>query len=58
MRTLNDKRPPLVGFVLKTPICCPECQGTLVASDTCVVIVTDVVCKRCDLTVIEIEKQT
>jgi len=54
MRNLGNKKPPLVGFVLKEPIRCPECNDELVADDTAVAIVSDVICDSCQLIVMEI----
>lgn len=54
MRSLGDKKPPLVGFVLKEPIKCPECNDTLVPDDTAVAITSDVICQSCQLVVMEI----
>lgn len=56
MRSTEIVKPPLVGRVLKTPIRCPECNDILVADDTCVVIIRDVVCKKCRLIVITIKE--
>ena len=56
MRSLGNKTPPVIGYVLREPLRCPECDDILIPDDTGVCIISDVICEKCQLIVIEVER--
>ena len=55
MRSTDQLCPVIAGYILKKPLKCPECSDHLVEDDTSLAIYTDVICKACDLRVLEVK---